>query len=64
VVDPELQMARNLAQLRASRGLAGGDDFLVRLTAAARESEQPASRIEYARGRLSVQRAPSSGAAK
>jgi general secretion pathway protein L len=64
VVDPELQMTRNLAQLRASRGLAGGDDFLVRLTAAARESEQPAARIDYARGQLSVQRASGAGGAR
>jgi len=64
VVDPELQMSRNLGQLRASRGLGGGDDFLARLTAAARESEQPASRIEYARGRLTVQRASPTGAAR
>ena len=64
VVDPELQMARNLAQLRASRGLAGGDEFLARLTAAARESEAPARRIEYARGRLTVEPAPANGAVR
>jgi general secretion pathway protein L len=57
VVDPDLQMARNLAQLRAARGLASGDDFLVRLTEAARESGERASSIDYAQGRLTVKRA-------
>ena len=57
VVDPDLQMARNLAQLRAARGLASGDEFLVRLTEAARQSGERAASIDYARGRLTVQRA-------
>jgi general secretion pathway protein L len=58
VVDPKLQMERNLAELRRSRGLAGGDDFLARLTAAARESAQPVRSIEYANGKLAVRRGP------
>jgi general secretion pathway protein L len=57
VVDPDLQMARNLVQLRAGRGLASGDDFLVRLTTAARESNERALSVDYARGRLTVRRA-------
>jgi general secretion pathway protein L len=56
VVDPDLQMARNLAQLRAARGLASGDEFLVRLTAAARESSEPVASVDYAQGRLTVRR--------
>jgi general secretion pathway protein L len=56
VVDPRLQMERNLAGLRRSRGLAGGDDFLARLTAEARESSQPVRAIEYANGKLVVHR--------
>ena len=57
VVDPELQMRRNLAELRRARGVGGGDDFLAQLTRAARESSTPAKSIEYANGRLAVQRA-------
>lgn len=53
VVDPELQMARNLAELRASRGLAGGDEFLVRMTEAARAGT-PVKAVEYANGRLAT----------
>ena len=57
VVDPDLQMQRNLAQLRAARGMASGDDFLVKLTAAARESNAPAVSVDYAKGKLDVRRA-------
>ncbi|HZZ94352.1 MAG TPA: type II secretion system protein GspL [Usitatibacter sp.] len=57
VVDPDLQMARNLAQMRAARGLATDDDFLGRLTAAARESSATAMSVDYAQGRLTVRRA-------
>ena len=56
VVDPDLQMSRNLADLRRSRGLAGGDDFLAQLTRAAREAPQPVRAIDYANGRLGVTR--------
>ena len=57
VVDPDLQMQRNLAQLRAARGMASGDDFLVKLTAAARESNGAAASVDYAQGQLTVRRA-------
>ena len=52
VVDPELQMARNLADLRRSRGLAAGDDFLVQMTRAGREAGGPVKTVEYANGKL------------
>lgn len=54
VVDPELQMARNLADLRRARGLAGGDDFLVQMTRAGREAPGTVRSIEYANGRLAT----------
>jgi general secretion pathway protein L len=57
IVDPELQMARNLGDLQRSRGLAADDDFLAGMTRAARESALPARSIEYANGKLVVRRA-------
>jgi general secretion pathway protein L len=51
VVDPELQMARNLEQEKRARGLAAGDDFLAQLTRVARES-RPVRSVEYAGGRM------------
>lgn len=54
VVDPELQMKRNLAELKGTRGMAIDDDFLGRLTRAAREGRGPAQSIEYANGQLAV----------
>jgi general secretion pathway protein L len=51
VVDPELQMARQLEDLKRSRGLAAGDDFLAQLTRVARESRSVRT-VEYAGGRL------------
>ena len=57
VIDARLQMERNLADLRRSRGLAAGDDFLARLTSAAREGAVPVRSIEYAHGELKVRRA-------
>jgi general secretion pathway protein L len=51
VVDPDLQMARNLAELRRARGLAAGDDFLAQMTRAARDA-RPVKAVEYANGRL------------
>jgi general secretion pathway protein L len=57
VVDPRLQMERNLAELRRSRGLASGDDFLVRLTNAARGTQGPVGAVEYANGRLEIRHA-------
>jgi general secretion pathway protein L len=54
VVDPDLQMARNLAELRRARGLAAGDDFLAGMTQAARDAKGPVRAIEYANGRVTV----------
>lgn len=56
VVDPPLQMERNLAQLRRTHGLASDDDFLAKLTQAARASEAPVQAIDYRDGRLDVHR--------
>jgi general secretion pathway protein L len=56
VVDPELQMTRNVADLKRSRGLAAGDDFLVQLTHAARTSQPGAvHRVDFANGRVTLQ---------
>jgi general secretion pathway protein L len=55
VVDPDLQMARNLSELRRARGLAADDDFLAQLTRAARGAV-PVKSIEYAGGNLQVKR--------
>jgi len=55
VVDPELQMARNVAELRRSRGAPGGDEFLMQLTRAARTTATPVKRVEYANGKLTTQ---------
>ena len=52
VVDPDLQMARNLAELRRARGQAGGDEFLVRMTEAARAAPGGVRSAEYANGKL------------
>ncbi len=54
IVDPELQLRRNVAELRRSRGLASGDEFLAQLTRAARAASAPARSLEYANGRLQV----------
>ncbi|MEO7742351.1 MAG: type II secretion system protein GspL [Usitatibacter sp.] len=51
VVDPDLQMARNLADLKRARGLAAGDDFLAQMTRAANGRDTVKS-IEYANGKL------------
>ena len=51
VVDPELQMSRNLAELRRARGQAGSDPFLAELTRIARTNTKPKS-VEYANGKL------------
>lgn len=56
VVDPDLQMKRNLAELRRTRGLAVEDDFLGQLSRAAREPGGPARSIEFASGKLTLQR--------
>jgi general secretion pathway protein L len=54
VVDPDLQMARNLAELRRSRGLAAGDDFLAQMTQVARDAKGPVNAVEYANGRIAA----------
>ena len=57
IVDPALQMSRNLAELQRSRGQPSGDDFLALATAAARSSTPgPAKRLTYANGKLEVER--------
>ena len=53
VVDPELQMARNLGDLRRTRGQAGGDEFLLQLTRAA-ERGAPVRGIEFSNGKLTT----------
>ena len=55
VVDPELQMARNLAQLQRDRGVAAGDEFLATLTRVARERGGPVQSIQFANDRVTVQ---------
>jgi hypothetical protein len=47
-------MSRNLAELRRTRGVPGGDDFLMQLTQVARTSDAPAKRIDYANGKLTA----------
>ncbi|MGZ5067068.1 MAG: type II secretion system protein GspL [Usitatibacter sp.] len=56
VVDPDLQMRRNLAELKRTRGITVRDDFLGRLSAAAQQSPGPARSIEYANGKLTIRR--------
>ena len=55
VVDPDLQMARNLSELKRARGLAADDDFLAQLSGAGR-GVVPVKSIEYAGGNLQVKR--------
>lgn len=57
VVDPALQLSRNLAELKRTRGLAADDDFLAQATKAAREFQAGSVKtISYANGRLEAQR--------
>jgi general secretion pathway protein L len=56
VVDPALQMRRNLADLQHARGRAASSDFLALATAAARNDPSPAKRLTYAGGRLEIDR--------
>ncbi len=60
VVDPDLQMRRNLTDMRRARGLPTADDFLGQLSRAAREPGGVARSIEYANGRLVVHRGEAS----
>jgi general secretion pathway protein L len=52
VVDPDLQMSRNLSELRRARGLAAEDDFLAQLTRAGRAATSPVRSLDYANGKL------------
>ena len=56
VVDPALQMRRNLADLQRSRGRASDSDFLALASAAARQDSSPARRLTYAARKLDVDR--------
>ena len=56
VVDPALQMRRNLADLQRARGRASSSDFLALATAAAKNDPTPARRLSYAGGRLEIDR--------
>jgi general secretion pathway protein L len=56
VVDPDLQMKRNLDQLRRGHGIAVEDEFLGKLSRAAQEPGGLARSLEYANGKLVVQR--------
>jgi general secretion pathway protein L len=56
VVDPALQMRRNLADLQRSRGRASASDFLSLATSAAKADPVPAKRLVYAGGRLEIDR--------
>lgn len=64
VVDPALQMARNLAALRHARREPSADDFLAQVTAAAQSDPAPARRLSWAGGKLTVDRAVPKAAAK
>lgn len=61
IVDPALQMRRNLADLQRTRGRASASDFLALASAAAKSDAAPAMRLTYAAGRLEIDRG---GAAK
>ena len=56
VVDPALQMRRNLADLQRARGRASANDFLALATAAAKNDPAPARRLTYSGGRLEIDR--------
>ncbi len=62
VVDPALQMARNLAALKRARGEASDDDFLGQVTRASQADPAPARKLTWAAGRLTVDRAPKAAA--
>jgi general secretion pathway protein L len=56
VVDPDLQMKRDLAELKRTRGIAGADEFLSALARAAHETPAPVKSVEYANGKLTIRR--------
>jgi general secretion pathway protein L len=57
IVDPELQMSRILVELKREHGIAVQDEFLGKLSRVAQEPGGLAKSIEYANGKLVVQRA-------
>jgi general secretion pathway protein L len=57
VVDPALQLRRNLEGLRRSRGEASTSEFLAAAAEAARSGPVPAKKLTYAQGKLEVDRA-------
>jgi len=62
VVDPALQMARNLGALKRARGEAADDDFLAQVTRASQAGSAPARALTWAAGKLTVDRAPKAAA--
>jgi general secretion pathway protein L len=56
IVDPALQMRRNLADLQRTRGRASASDFLALASAAAKSDAAPARRLTYSAGRLEIDR--------
>lgn len=56
VVDPALQMRRNLADLQRAHGRAAASDFLALVSMAAKNDPSPAKRLAYAGGRLEIDR--------
>jgi general secretion pathway protein L len=56
VVDPDLQMRRNLDALRRTHGLTVEDDFLGKLSQAALGPGGPARSIAYTAGKLTLER--------
>lgn len=65
IVDPALQMRRNLDALARAKGESGASEFLSQVSAAALESPAPARRIAWDKGKLEVTRgeAPAAKAA-
>jgi type II secretion system protein L len=57
IVDPDLQMKRILTDLKRNHGIAVEDEFLGQLSRIAQEPGGLAKSIEYANGKLVVQRA-------
>jgi len=64
VVDPALQMRRNLDALARGRGEAGASDFLAQVAAASAQSPAPARRLAYDKGKLEVTRGDAPATAK
>lgn len=56
VVDPALQMRRNLADLRRSRGEGAASEFLSAAAEAAQGGPVPVKKLTYANGKAEVQR--------